>query len=122
MTITKAKAIEDLKEIISKKGEDFVYRTSYGQTCVYVQNGEPSCLIGQLFHRWGVPLVVLAQYDKSDSNDAGSVGEELEDEGYFTLEYGVLDFLVTVQGYQDATYVTWGEALDAALGNRFPKV
>lgn len=121
MTITKAKAIEDLKEIISEKGEDFVYRTRPDQNCVYVRNGEPSCLIGRLFHKWGVPLENLASYDNIYSNDAGSVGEYFEDNGFFTLEYGVMGFLVTVQGNQDTAYVTWGEALNAALENRFPE-
>jgi hypothetical protein len=52
--------IEHFTAIIEEVGEDFVYVPPGGLLCMYVWEYKPSCVIGKILHRLGVPLSELS--------------------------------------------------------------
>lgn len=49
--------------LVAEVGEDFVYKEVQDVTCVYVENGSPSCAVGRILHSLGVPVEVLSDMD-----------------------------------------------------------
>ncbi len=71
--ITKDRALELLREIVAEYGEDWVYASrDDGTTCTYTRQGQPSCLIGHVLHRAGVPIEHLATLDRGDTPSIGT--------------------------------------------------
>lgn len=104
-------AIEAVEKAVLAKGEDYVYDRPEGRHwCVYVHEGQPSCIVGHALTYLGVPLDALA---KADGATGGRwfepVSEELAMDGiaYFTHE--ATGFLAYAQQRQDDGY-PWGEA------------
>lgn len=109
-----------LDALLKEFGEDYVYPGSKDKACYYVANGQPSCLVGQVLYRLGVPIETLEEYD-----EVGSVFElsnsEYSLDGKTALERGgvsvgddrVLNILDSAQGWQDQGK-TWGEAVRQA--------
>lgn len=111
--LTLARAKEIAAEVVAEFGEDYIYPESHKvlfpnqeqATCVYVHDGKPSCLVGQILHRHGVSLEELALRE----NIGGfSVTEATTD-----TEGHVSSFLSNMQWRQDEGW-TWGAALDSA--------
>ena len=109
----------------------FVYQPSpaalpwVSSACLYVRDGEPSCLVGQVLARAGVAVEDLARMDKGtpDSGtedepvgdgDSESAFEVLWENGalpdYLEVTPDAADILVHVQSRQDQG-IAWGDAL-----------
>jgi len=44
--VSKAEAIQLLKDVVAERGEDYVYGTAIPSQCFYSVDGEPSCGVG----------------------------------------------------------------------------
>lgn len=112
--LTFQRAVELAHEIVAGFGEDYKYPVAHRvpetgstiPTCVYVHEGEPSCLVGQILHRHGVSLDMLSQH---------------EFEGAWTVAFQLASaddkargFLLAAQTAQDRGQ-TWGEAVEHGL-------
>ena len=110
------RALEMLIDVVDQYGEDTVYEKVPltqgnqvievgGTGCRYQYQRQPSCIVGHVLHRAGVPMDVLENLDMSGS-PAGSIYGTVKDPDART----VLD---AAQIKQDAGE-TWGDALRAA--------
>lgn len=114
--ITEKIALRLLEQVISGK-EDFVYKADQraeGNTpvCLYVEDGAPSCLVGQVLARAGVSVDVLSSIDSANSGQSESIDEaylgddvKIDDDARFVLS--------KAQVWQDSGF-TWGRALEHA--------
>lgn len=102
-----------LAEVVTERGEDFIYERPGGEdSCYYVWGDEPSCLFGAALYRLGLSLNELSSYDPSGFAGTG-VGldtvlqqyginkvdaeafQEAQDNQDYGLPYGVvLDLLI----------------------------
>lgn len=108
--LTRVRAVELLEELVAEFGEDYVYRPPDGTHCVYVHDDRPSCGVGHVLARAGVPVEVLASVD---GTDFATVTEAVVFEDY--AEPDALDLLGDFQCAQDAL-APWGESLRRAVG------
>lgn len=112
--LTLARAKEIATEVVEEFGENYVYPKEHKvkfpdssePTCVYVHEGKPSCMVGQILHRHGVSLEELASYE---NRGAYSVA-------WLTTTCGEYapSFLSAIQRRQDRGQ-SWGVALEQAL-------
>lgn len=66
--LTYERAVELAREVVAEFGEDYVYPESVKVVenegtppqCLYVHEDKPSCLVGQILHKYGVSLAVLS--------------------------------------------------------------
>lgn len=115
--VDKATVLELLCEVVAEKGEDYVYRPPNGRDeCVYVHNGECSCLVARVLHKLGVSIEDLARLDTaSEGGGAVAVWQAIE-VGLIpglTFTPEAREALMSAQFAQDG-FKTWGEALQAA--------
>lgn len=116
--LTLNKAVEITNSLIEEFGEDYVYPPArVGAACTYVKDEAPSCLVGHILHKVGVPLGRLkvadvASYGTSEGADR-LIGSLIE-EGVVHLEPKAREFLVQVQANQDAGE-TWADSRDFTL-------
>lgn len=96
-----ARAVALLREVVAEYGEEFIYDGSTAADCVYMRDGEPSCLVGHALYRAGervfeegmCPSLAARTVNVTSSADAVfSAAQDRQDNG-----------------------ATWGEALAAAL-------
>lgn len=107
--LTREKAIELLNRAIEEKGKDYVYpRASVdGQnTCYYVENGAPSCIVGHILAWAGVALDDIAAYEGEAAH------EPVLD--LVKAPQDVVDALEQAQEIQDRAE-PWGVAVSTAL-------
>lgn len=111
--LTLADVKQTAEDIVSTKPDDFVYLapTDEGK-CVYVHEDQPSCLVGQILFRKGVPLPLMETWD--DRHDSLITDILSADAG--DINPDVLVFLNILQNFQDSGN-TWTEALDKANHN-----
>ena len=103
--LTKARALELMREVVAEYGENYVYPT-VGGVCRYVDDGgSPSCLVGHVLHRFGVPLKDIERHEDSD---AATVARILTN-----ATPRAQDVLREAQGHQDRGSL-WGVALREA--------
>lgn len=111
MHITYAMVRDGLPAIIAKKGEDFQYVVPRGGTCLYVEEGAPSCLIGHYLIDLGFPMDA---FKALEGNGAESLFHEenlkeiMASHG-FTAEPEAVYAMGKVQDLQDNEYY-WGDA------------
>lgn len=113
-TLTYDRAVELAREVVAEFGEGYVYpeyqkaaeSPGSSPSCVYVYDGKPSCLVGQILHRHGVSLVALSMREFSG---AWFVSAELCHASEKTRQ-----FLDSAQSSQDKGN-TWGEAVKDGL-------
>ena len=113
---------------IANERPDYVYEPpeGFGGACVYVHNGEPSCIIGHALARFGVPLddVELLDYmpnydgDLPEEKDSAFVGDAhfsntLTKRGVY-LDVSALNIAEAVQALQDS-FTSWGAAVERSL-------
>jgi hypothetical protein len=124
INITPEIAAEALKAAVAKRGEDYVYEQTESGNCLYVRDGMPSCLIGQVLFDLGIPLERLKGADGYNSEDGDNEGENpdawqlldsLESEGLVSFRPAVQGAFRVAQSRQDCGW-PWGYALHAALG------
>jgi hypothetical protein len=107
--------VAEVRALAAEK-PDYVYQLqSKGPSCVYVEKGVGSCIVGQAALRAGMDLEELSKKD-SDEEDT-SVSVQFEDYGLSAEE---LLWLSKVQHSQD-TQFPWGAAV-ARADDSFPGV
>lgn len=108
------RAVELLKEVAEER-PDFVYAPPNDQgACVYVHEGEPSCIVGHVLVRMGVPTEHL-DFDVPD-NIPTAIGllSRLEETGLVDVNSDDAWVLERAQREQDSG-VPWGKAVKMAL-------
>lgn len=106
------RALELLTDVVDTYGEDTVYEKvtlKFGESagtlgCVYQDQGRPSCLVGHVLNRAGVPLGRLEELDDRGVS-ARSLHEHLDQVGFDACRV-----LSNAQLGQDSGE-TWGDAL-----------
>lgn len=66
-----AAALALLEAAVETRGADYVY--DYDDGCVYVRDGQPSCLIGTALALHGVPIGVLSGWDTAAAVDDSKI-------------------------------------------------
>lgn len=97
--VTVADVTPVIKKLVEEFGEDYVYPRA-GAVCVYQLDGEPSCIVGHVLDRLGVPYEEWWDDDQADAERL-PFKDEL-----------VSSALAHAQRQQDIGY-SWGEALEA---------
>lgn len=109
--------VRNTAEEVVLGNEDFVY-TDFNSKCTYAKNGQPSCLVGKILFKLGVPIQNLEVLDtKSLCNDSPcfmwkSSLDYLESID-FTFDDRVITYLDKLQSQQD-NGTSWGKALEKA--------
>jgi hypothetical protein len=110
--IDKRRALELLIDIVDQYGEGVVYERvpkvagGSGMVCQYQDRGQPSCIVGHVLARAGVPMNTLYELDV-----CGTPADRLNrDVG---VDGQAAQVLNAAQCVQDAGK-TWGEALASA--------
>lgn len=112
--ITLESAIEGVTAIVEEFGENYVYERPYGASCLYVFDGQPSCIVGKFLAKVGVPLERLARADEARGVIARDLIGQLEYEDVIATDVPEVGrFLDVLQSEQDSGY-HWGEALKLA--------
>jgi hypothetical protein len=89
---------------------NYVYESDAEGNCQYVRDGAPSCVVGHVLHRLGVPVTELSRYDTPYGGvDAMRVVGELVP----SASWEVREALFKAQSVQDRQE-TWDAALVAA--------
>lgn len=115
--LTYARALVLLREVIAEKGEDYVYPRRDARdvghgvvvTCFYAEYDQPSCIVGHVLHRAGVPLDQMAVIEGLTPVDDAArpwFAEHADDDARRLLN--------EVQANQDEQH-SWGESLRLAL-------
>lgn len=104
-----------LDELVAEKGEDYVYERNEEARCTYVRDGAPSCIVGHLLAKIGVPIEELAQ---RETRGAGGMIALLNEAGFLTTAewpeaHDVEHLLAAVQINQDSQ-IPWGQAVQSA--------
>lgn len=107
--------VEVATEIVTEKGEDYIYPGSFSDNCMYwdYDEQEPSCLVGHVLYN----TALISKEDdfmlieNSTSDQACSAVEKWE---RATFTGPARDFLYALQNRQDAGW-TWGRSLEFAL-------
>jgi hypothetical protein len=75
-TLTIADALDDIHKQVEAAGAEYVYSRP-GVWCVYVHDGQPSCMIGRIAVDRGASLEALKLADDSDEEDVHGLLENL---------------------------------------------
>jgi hypothetical protein len=116
ITLTEEQAVTLMRQVVFEYGEDYTYTAPEvedpdlgvsGSTCMYVLNNKPSCLLGHVLHRAGVPLQTLHQHEYSLVSalfkPVGDIEPPCRAEPY------LVEALLAAQSQQDNGQ-SWGEA------------
>lgn len=115
--ITTATATATLKAVVKEYGEDYVYPPAQsGDNCRYVIDDKPSCLVGIVLARLGVPITHLKAGDASEGHFGATADDlipRLQWAGVVNFEEPrkVAHALRQAQYSQDLGY-SWGIALE----------
>lgn len=113
-TVTYDKLVATAEDLVEEKGKDFVYLPPNGSDCVYVEkneednSAEPSCFVGQIFFRLGMPISELESWDHAIT-DVG-IENLLKDRYNNPLDSKSAKFLTKLQIRQDLNN-TWNDSL-----------
>ena len=100
------------RKSVENKGEDYVYgKALAGDTCVYVDGGAPSCLVGDML--W-TANVIGPEFEENYNNTEGVMA--LLGGGVFSTDETGEVFVHFLQRLQDAQ-VPWGEAVELSSSN-----
>lgn len=109
-------AIRVATEVVQEFGEDHVAPGASGKpdaisSCMYVMNGQPSCLVGQVLFRTGTSLERLMEEDRANTDGYGDGADHLARR--LGWDDDAAAYLLALQRLQDGG-ATWGEALREA--------
>ena len=113
--LTFDRALELAKQAVEERGEDYVYsppKDDEGNeidSCVYVHNGAPSCLVGEVMFRAGVPLEAMLLHNESNVN-----GLVMELDAIVQVDTRTEFILSGMQGEQD-NGTPWGRSVSRAV-------
>jgi hypothetical protein len=77
-TIDETRALVLLRQVVAGR-EDFVYHVGESERCLYMQGGEPSCVVGHALALAGIPLSEIAGLDGGDDPEASVPAQDLSD-------------------------------------------
>lgn len=118
--ITAALVTDLLQQAVEAKGAGYVYPRSldFETRCLYVENGEPSCIVGHVLVAAGLPVEMVAELDTFNGNGwGGGVGAgRLAQRPFarYNISLPAASILGAAQAEQDGGS-TWGDAVAAAL-------
>jgi hypothetical protein len=116
MDINLERVVETATEVVGERGENYIYEkpiNAFGTpVCVYVYESQPSCLVGHILHRLGVPLETLGEGDRLSFSASDVCMDLLAGTSFYDTEISA--FLDSLQSEQDTGH-TWGEALQVGL-------
>lgn len=110
--------VRNTAEEVVLGNEDFVY-TDSNTECQYAKDGHPSCLVGKILFKLGVPIQNLEVLDTkgicgdSPSFMSGYSLDYLESIDFTFDDDGVIGYLDNLQSEQDSG-TSWGKALEKA--------
>jgi hypothetical protein len=102
-----------LDALVEEYGADYVYPEA-DNGCLYVRDGAPSCIIGHVYNRLGVPLEVLAANEFTTASEVAhrALGVDIyNNEGGDFIP--IARYLDRIQREQDST-IPWGQAVESA--------
>lgn len=113
--LTYATTVEILDGLVEEFGSDYVYDKGSDGKCHYVRDGKPSCIVGHVLAKVGVPIERLKAADTTspDGISAGSLLGGLVTEGVLHATGSVWTLLAEAQYWQDRS-TPWGEAVREA--------
>lgn len=115
--IATATVTATIKAVVEEYGEGYVYPPAKaGDNCRYVIDDKPSCLVGVVLARLGVPITHLKAGDASECNSGATADDlipRLQWAGVVNFEEPrkVAHALRQAQYAQDVAY-SWGIALE----------
>ena len=120
--ITTEKMLGALEKVVEEAGRDYTYPledlAAFNDSCRYVIDGRPACIVGRALHRLGVPIEDLSQVEDESAYRAI---ELLVNRGTVTVDgIGPGDVASAAQSVQDrspkwtAARRDWGHALEMA--------
>ncbi len=111
--------LEDVRrtatEIVAER-PDYVYPQEVTGSCKYVHDGQPSCLVGQIFFRLGTPIETLVSFDEAENvveDLMGTAVDDLASGGLIDLDTDTKEYLKIMQRAQDGGH-KWLSSLGAA--------
>jgi hypothetical protein len=118
MTITVDRTLELLEAEVTELGADFIYERPKGsRICLYVLNGQPSCLIARVLAKMGVPLEVLELMDQDGRTGRYDTGANCDSminvADDFNITRAAAHLMLKAQQDQDNSYA-YGDVLSAA--------
>lgn len=109
-TLTRQQAEALLTEVAAEYPDRVV------DSCCYVVDDEPSCLVGHVLHRAGWSIADLRDADTANFGNSAAVDDLSRHLGAFAgLAPGAGQLLHVAQDWQDND-APWAEAVTAALG------
>lgn len=119
--VTAQQVAETARAVVQEFGEGYVYtppaddpRADEDGICLYVNDGKPSCIVGHIVHRLGVPLEVLRREGDLHLDPKVSHEPMTLSAGFLLPKLGAPDHVTAAlnagQIAQD-TRETWGTAL-----------
>lgn len=114
--LTYTTAVEILDGLVEEFGDDYVYPRGENGKCDYVRDGKPSCIVGHVLAKVGVPI------ERLEVADAGVFGcgvsafgllSALHAEYVLRFDGSVRNLLTEAQCRQDGS-APWGEAVKQA--------
>lgn len=107
------------RAIVADKGEDYVYEpirkgTHLTDGCFYHNEGQPSCGVGHVLHRIGVPIEALKLMDEGFETSIGDQYSRLAQDHSITFDIGAKSLMESFQDDQDNA-ISWGDALKASI-------
>jgi hypothetical protein len=111
-----ATTVEILDGLVEEFGSDHVYvKGAYGK-CDYVRDGKPSCIVGHVLAKVGVPIERLEAADKyvfGGGVSARSLLRDLKEDGVLQCDESVRALLSEAQSAQDSL-TPWGDSVRLA--------
>jgi hypothetical protein len=108
-------AMSLLAEVVSDFGEDHIYENDGLQaplaSCVNVADGQPSCIVGHVLVRAGIPVSTFYENNAVETGMYGTYSAFKN--GVADITEGAYMILAAAQRAQDDGH-TWGEAYEAA--------
>lgn len=113
--LTYERALELARKIVSEFGEDYVYPENHKErgasaasapSCMYVHDGQPSCLVGHVLYRHGVSIKDLVDREFLSAWEVAA--------GLVASDEKTRQFLEAVQVAQDKG-TTWNQAVDQGV-------
>lgn len=111
-----------IPELLEEFGEDYVY-PHWRVSCVYVRDEAPSCIVGHVLQRVGVPLEALKFLDARPSTVSGlpPLGTEARDVDLWLNEFGV-DIEITHEARRMLQRIQFSQDHGKAWGDAWARV
>ena len=118
MILDGAGAISSLRSVVFENGPDYVYKRveayGLGGACVNFHNGQPSCIVGQVFGLLGLTAEKAEELGVAGTTIASTSCRFLNDSDFeWNFTPAAIGILAVAQDIQDGGK-SWGEALKAA--------